>query len=451
MEHEDLDKCMEHEDSDEYIEYEDLDEHIEHEDLDEYTEYENLDKYINTNYSSVDIYHNPQILNVDETIKQVVFWVYLFQDIFLLPQTASAILLDFFKELLQSFNENKFLDFPLTIYHILNGKDQHIRCKCNEIITKTVRTSKGNHLIKSIKTYSYHSIIQQLGLLLSKPGIEALLESYWFNPCKHIQNSVGVIYLTILNLPRHMQFREENTFVVRIIPGPHEPNVNEIHQYIDPLVDELLQLLASQVIQSPNYSIGRVYRAALIMISCDTPTVRKIGGFSGHSSKRECYRYDHTFPTIQDSNTGYWKPDFSNFDTNFPQRSKEKHRSIAYKFKNASPTIYPMHNLYLDTAKRMIKAWTSDKQPLIFTNDFKKIQNIVDITLPPSDIGCIPLKIASRFAGFSVDRQTIISLEDIENGDLAIKDLLNKIKSIWGLEIVTPNMQRIFIGLRTPL
>lgn len=26
----------------------------------------------------------------------------------------------------------------------------------------------------------------------------------WFNPCKHIQYSVGVIYLTILNLPRHI-------------------------------------------------------------------------------------------------------------------------------------------------------------------------------------------------------------------------------------------------------
>ena len=35
----------------------------------------------------------------------------------------------------------------------------------------------------------------------------------WFNPCKHIQYSVGVIYLTILNLPRHIRFHEENTFV----------------------------------------------------------------------------------------------------------------------------------------------------------------------------------------------------------------------------------------------
>ena len=64
----------------------------------------------------------------------------------------------------------------------------------------------------------------------------------WFNPCKNIQHSVGVLYLTILNLSRHLRFREENTFVIGIIPGLHEPDVNEIHQYIEPLVDEFLQL-----------------------------------------------------------------------------------------------------------------------------------------------------------------------------------------------------------------
>jgi hypothetical protein len=98
----------------------------------------------------------------------------------------------------------------------------------------------------------------------------------WFNLCKNIQYSVGVIYLTILNLPRHIRFQEKNTFVVGIIPGPHEPDVNEIHQYIEPLVDELLQLWAGQIIQTPNYPIGRMYRAALIMISCDTPAARKV-------------------------------------------------------------------------------------------------------------------------------------------------------------------------------
>jgi hypothetical protein len=208
---------------------------------------------------------------------------------------------------------------------------------------------------------------------------------------------------------------------------------------------------------------------------------------------------------IQNSKTGHWKPDFSNFNFNFPQRSKEKHKGIAYKFKEANSTmrnqiftehgirwtplirlpymdlqrftiIDPMHNLYLGTARRMMKLWTSGEQPLISTHNLKKVQSIIDSTPPPSDIGRIPLKIESQFAGFTADQwkswcliystlalrdilpeehrqywqsfvdclslwgQTIISYEEIVNGDLAMKDFLNKVKSVWGPEIATPNM-----------
>ena len=65
----------------------------------------------------------------------------------------------------------------------------------------------------------------------------------------------------------------------------------------------------------------------------------KIGGFSSHSSKRGCYRCDHTFYTIQDSYTGHWKPDFSNFTKNLSQYSKTKHQTIAYKYKEANATM----------------------------------------------------------------------------------------------------------------
>jgi len=169
----------EYEDNDSIISENDteFDNHIDKESYsnDIVSEYEKLDKYTNINYSLIGNHHNLPILNVNEITKQVILWVYLFQDKFLLPQTASAVLLDFFKELLQSFNRNEFSDFPSTIYRadrllgvdltyknyivcpqchqlyspdVLNGKNQHIKCKCSEIITKMVQTSKGNHLIK---------------------------------------------------------------------------------------------------------------------------------------------------------------------------------------------------------------------------------------------------------------------------------------------------------------
>jgi hypothetical protein len=138
--------------------------------------------------------------------------------------------------------------------------------------------------------------------------------------------------------------------------------------------------------------------------------------------------------------------------------------------------IDPMHNLYLGTAKRIMKKWTSGNQPLISIHDLKNIQAIINATPPPSDIGRIPFKIASQFAGFTADQwkswcliystlalrnilseehrqywqsfidclslwgQTIVTYEEIVYGDLAMKDFLIKIKSVWGPEIASPNM-----------
>ncbi|CAG8617074.1 2755_t:CDS:2 [Funneliformis caledonium] len=230
---------------------------------------------------------------------------------------------------------------------------------------------------------------------------------------RHIQCSIGVIYLTILNLPCHIQFCEENTFVVRIIPGSHGPD-------------------AGQIIKSPNYPIGRIYHTALIMISCNTSAVRK-----------GCYRCDHTYPMIQNNNTGHWKPNFGNFNTDLPQRSREKHQNIAYNFKKSNSTIH--NQIFAEHS-------TFRDQLLISIYDLKRIQSIIDNTSPPLDIDRIPLKIASRFAGFTADQwkswcliystleQTIISCKKIEDGDLAIKDFLYKLENVWGSKIATPNM-----------
>lgn len=45
----------------------------------------------------------------------------------------------------------------------------------------------------------------------------------WFRPFKHSPYSVGVIYLSIMNLPRELRFQWENVMVYGIIPGPTEP------------------------------------------------------------------------------------------------------------------------------------------------------------------------------------------------------------------------------------
>ncbi len=61
----------------------------------------------------------------------------------------------------------------------------------------------------------------------------------WFQPYEHTVCSVGVIYLTVMNLPRTIRYKLENILIVSIIPGPKEPH--DINPFLEPLVCELQQ------------------------------------------------------------------------------------------------------------------------------------------------------------------------------------------------------------------
>ena len=63
----------------------------------------------------------------------------------------------------------------------------------------------------------------------------------WFQPYKHTNDSVGVIYLVLLNLPRSVRYNIENVILVGVIPGPKEPSL-VLNSYLAPLVKELNDL-----------------------------------------------------------------------------------------------------------------------------------------------------------------------------------------------------------------
>ena len=68
-----------------------------------------------------------------------------------------------------------------------------------------------------------------------------MLNIDWFQPFKHRQYSVGVIYLVNMNLPRKLRFKRENILPVGLIPGPREPPTT-INFYLQPSVKDLLVL-----------------------------------------------------------------------------------------------------------------------------------------------------------------------------------------------------------------
>ena len=70
----------------------------------------------------------------------------------------------------------------------------------------------------------------------------------WFQPFKHTVYSVGAIYVSILNLPRHIRYKVDNTILIGIIPGPHEPTLH-INMFLTPFIAELLQLWNGGMLQ----------------------------------------------------------------------------------------------------------------------------------------------------------------------------------------------------------
>ena len=93
---------------------------------------------------------------------------------------------------------------------------------------------------KEVFDVFYCQIWKDVGDFLSQSFNYALMINVdWFQPFKHTPYSVGVIYVTVINLPCHLRHNRENIILVGIIPGPQEPS-HDINTFIRPMVDELL-------------------------------------------------------------------------------------------------------------------------------------------------------------------------------------------------------------------
>ena len=98
----------------------------------------------------------------------------------------------------------------------------------------------------------------------------------WFQPLKHRQYSVGVIYVAFMNLPKEIHFKRENVIIVGLIPGPKEPP-EVINSYLIPLVCELLKLWSGVCLQ---ISDEITIRGALLCVGCDLPAGKRPADFS---------------------------------------------------------------------------------------------------------------------------------------------------------------------------
>ncbi len=102
-------------------------------------------------------------------------------------------------------------------------------------------------------------------------------------------DSIGLVSMANLNLPEHIRYRPENIFLVGIIPGPREPNVDQISKYLAPIMDVCVDgwergFHVSKTASEPVR--GRHVSLAVILSINDLPAARKVSGNAGHKSPK---------------------------------------------------------------------------------------------------------------------------------------------------------------------
>ena len=342
---------------------------------------------------------------------------------------------------------------------------------CGTALLKTVELANGKTYFYPFLTYCYIGLDQSLQQILDRPDMYSLCEVWrarnqkegvlqdvydgrvwnefqcfdgnpflsesgnlalmmnmdFFQPYKHVQYSMGAIYLTILNLPCGVRNKQENTILVGLIPGPHEPR-RDINTFLDPFVSDLQKFWSGVHLNVSSLKCRKLIRCALICVACDIPAGRKVCGFLSHSARLGCSRcYKRFSGTVGAMN-------YSGFDREkWPPRSGPKHANDAKSLLNMRTKtdlmkaeselgcrysallklpyfdaprmliIDPMHNLFLGSAKYFLKSILLD-QKILNETDFSMLQERVDRIIVPSDIGRIPHKILSGFASFTADQ-----------------------------------------------
>ena len=139
----------------------------------------------------------------------------------------------------------------------------------------------------------------QLGrLFVERPGSEARLLfalnvdffSVEGNSLRGATESADIIAMTCLNIPGNLRVDPANIYLGGIIPGPHEPDHNQVGHYLRPLMDDLVEAFDKGVKynRTARHPTGRPVRSAVAAAVMDFPAARSTNGLSSVSSHHYC-------------------------------------------------------------------------------------------------------------------------------------------------------------------
>ena len=106
---------------------------------------------------------------------------------------------------------------------------------------------------------------------------------------RNATTSCGIISCACLNLPLDIRYKPENMYLAGIIPGPRKPSMEQLNNFLNPLIDDMVVSWERGVQFSRTASHrDRVTRSAIACVVCDLPAARKTAQLAGATSHFYC-------------------------------------------------------------------------------------------------------------------------------------------------------------------
>lgn len=105
-----------------------------------------------------------------------------------------------------------------------------------------------------------------------------------------VRYSVGAVYISLANLPRHLVFKKQYTMLVTVIPGPKEPPTTTLNRILDPIMADLELCEEGFMTHIRGMAEEQFVQCRLLLNASDVPATKKIIGSVGLShNKHPCH------------------------------------------------------------------------------------------------------------------------------------------------------------------
>jgi hypothetical protein len=113
-----------------------------------------------------------------------------------------------------------------------------------------------------------------------------------------------------LNLPPHLRYQAENTFIIGLTPPPHAPDPTTISHLLDPVITSVAKygVVPGQDVPTSRHPDGIAVQVKIAPLIADLEGSHKVGGFLAHSAMMFCSFCLCTDDQLEDLNIQSWEP-----------------------------------------------------------------------------------------------------------------------------------------------